>query len=156
MKFGMRARTAGTLFWLLLFSVYSVAAVGVIVLYGIDDEYNELSKVSLTTVEASEETRNLAAAQMAAVYRARSGAPFTSLPAGATVQIVWPDGSSEYLVVVNPATSGGLRPIPGTQRSADGRKSEADADEDTDAAGTQALERVQADRPAPQTKHRRQ
>ena len=118
MKPGMRPRGASALFWFLLFTAYSVTAVGVVVLDAGNDDYGALSKVSSTTVQATEEMRNLGAAQMAAVYRARSGTPFTSLAPGSTLRIVWPDGSSEYVVVSNPASSGGVRPIPGTQREA--------------------------------------
>lgn len=118
MKLGTKPRGASALFWFLLFTAYSVAAVGVVVLDAGNDDYGALSKVSATTVQAPEEMRNLGAAQMAALYRARSGTPFTSLPPGSTVRIVWPDGSSEYVVVANPASSGGVRPIPGTQREA--------------------------------------
>lgn len=120
MKLAMKRRRIGALFWVLLFAAYSVAAVGVTVLDAVDGRYEDLSQVSLVTVHAGEDARNLGAAQMAAVYRARSGAPFTSLPAGSTVRIVWPDGSSEYVVVMDPAASGGAVPIPGTQRTVDG------------------------------------
>lgn len=119
MKCDMRKRRIAALFWILLFAVYSVAAIGVTVLDASEDRYSELSRVSLVTVHASEEQRSLGAAQMAAVYRAQSGAPFASMPPGTTVQIVWPDGSSEYVVVTNPATSDGTAPIPGTRRRAD-------------------------------------
>ena len=119
MKWDMRKRRLAALFWILLFAVYSVAAIGVTVLDASEDRYAELSRVSLVTVQASEAQRSLGAAQMAAVYRAQSGAPFATLPPGTTVQIVWPDGSSEYLVVTNPAASEGAAPIPGTGRKAD-------------------------------------
>lgn len=119
MKWNMRTRRLAALFWILLFVVYSVAAIGVTVLDASEDRYVDLSRVSLVTVHATEEQRSLGAAQMAAVYRAQSGAPFASLPPGTTVQIVWPDGSSEYVVVTNPAASDGTTPIPGTRRSAD-------------------------------------
>lgn len=118
MKWDMRKRRLAALFWILLFAVYSVAAIGVTVLDASEDRYAELSRVSLVTVQASEAQRSLGAAQMAAVYRAQSGAPFATLPPGTTVQIVWPDGSSEYLVVTNPAASDGTAPIPGTGRKA--------------------------------------
>jgi len=34
--------------------------------------------------------------------------------------VVWPDGSSEYVVIVDPSASGGVEPIPGSARGADG------------------------------------
>lgn len=119
MKWDMRKRRLAALFWILLFAVYSVAAIGVTVLDASEDRYAGLSRVALVTMQASEEQRSLGAAQMAAVYRAQSGTPFATLPPGTTVQIVWPDGSSEYLVVTNPAASDGAAPIPGARREAD-------------------------------------
>lgn len=107
-------------FWILLFAAYAVAAVGLTVLDASGGRYAQLSQVSLVTVQASDDTRALGAAQMAAVYRAESGAPFASLPPGATVRIVWPDGSSEYVVVTNPAASDGTATIPGTRQTRDG------------------------------------
>jgi len=118
MKWDMRKRRLAALFWILLFAVYSVAAIGVTVLDASEDRYVGLSRVALVTMQASEEQRSLGAAQMAAVYRAQSGTPFATLPPGTTVQIVWPDGSSEYLVVTNPAASDGAAPIPGTHHRA--------------------------------------
>ena len=112
MKLDMRKRRLAALFWILLFAVYSVAAIGVTVLDASEDRYAELSRVSLVTVRASEEQRRLGAAQMVAVYRAQSGAPFATLPPGTTVQIVWPDGSSEYVVVTDPAAADGITPGP--------------------------------------------
>lgn len=112
-------------FWILLFAAYGVAAVGLTVLDASEERYGQLSRVSLVTVAASEGERKLGAAQMAAVYRAQSGAPFASLPPGATVQIVWPDGSSEYVVVTNPAASDGAASIPGTRQTRDGQAIEA-------------------------------
>ena len=119
MKWDMRKRRLAALFWILLFAAYSVAAIGVTVLDASEDRYAGLSRVSLVTMHASEEQRSLGAAQMAAVYRAQSGAPFATLAPGTTVQIVWPDGSSEYLMVTNPAASDGAAPILGTRREAD-------------------------------------
>ena len=118
MKFEMTRRRFAGLFWLLLFAVYSVAAIGLTVLDAGDEAYADLSKVAPVTVHASEDMRNLGAAQMAAAYRAQSGAPFASLAPGTTLRVVWPDGSSEYVVVTNPAASDGIVPIPGTQRDA--------------------------------------
>jgi hypothetical protein len=118
MKFEMTRRRFAGLFWLLLFAVYSVAAIGLTVLDAGDEAYADLSKVAPVTVHASEDMRNLGAAQMAAAYRAQSGAPFASLAPGTTLRVVWPDGSSEYVVVTNPAASDGIVPIPGTLRDA--------------------------------------
>lgn len=139
MKFDMMRRRSAGLFWLLLFAAYSVAALGVTVLDAGDEAYADLSQVAPVTVHASEEMRHLGAAQMAAMYRAQSGAPFSSLPPGTTLRVVWPDGSSEYVVVTNPAASDGIQPIPGTRRDA--------ADRPVD-AGPAASAPVDAARPA--------
>lgn len=117
MKFRWWSPRVSALFWLALFSAYAVAAVGVVVLDASSDEQAGLSQVSMVTVHASEEMRTLGAAQMAAIYRARSGTPFTSLPPGSTVRVMWPDGSSEYVAIVNPAARDGVRTLPGTQRA---------------------------------------
>ena len=125
MGFEVTRRRYAVLFWLLLFAAYSVAAIGVTVLDAGDKAYADLSQVEPVTVHASEDRRNLGAAQMAAMYRAQSGAPFASLTPGTTLRVVWPDGSSEYVVVTNPAASDGIQPIPGTQRDAADRPLDA-------------------------------
>src|SRR5690606_41530430 len=80
----------------------------------------ERSQVARTSAQSPQDRRSLSAAQLAAVYRARSGSPFASLPPGSTLKVVWPDGSSEYVVIVDPSASGGVEPIPGSARGADG------------------------------------
>jgi len=112
--------TAKIGFWALLLSAYSVGAAGVMIDVFADD-YRDLSRVAVTSVDSKSELRSLSAAQIAAVYRAQSGAPFSSLPPGSTFKVVWPDGSSEYVMVVSPSSSGGVRPIPGTQVPASGK-----------------------------------
>lgn len=102
-------------FWVLLFATYSVAAAGVVIDV-LGDEYRQLSQVAVTTVHSSDEMRMSGAAQVAAVYRASSGAPFSTLPPGSTFKVVWPDGSSEYVMVVSPASSSGVQAIPGSQQ----------------------------------------
>ena len=115
-------RTAKIGFWALLLSAYSVGAAGVMIdVFGAD--YRELGQVAVTSVSSKPERRSLSAAQIAAVYRAQSGAPFSSLPPGSTFKVVWPDGSSEYVMVVSPSSSAGVQPIPGTQVPAKGKKS---------------------------------
>lgn len=114
-------RTAKIGFWALLLSAYSVGAAGVMIdVFGAD--YRELGQVALTSVDSRTERRSLSAAQIAAVYRAQSGAPFSSLPPGSTFKVVWPDGSSEYVMVVSPSSSSGVQPIPGTQVPAKSKK----------------------------------
>lgn len=110
-------RRVRRMLWAGVFTAYSVTAAGVMI-DAIGDNYRELSQVAATTIESPDETRGLGAAQIAAVYRAQSGAPFATLPPGSTFKVVWPDGSSEYVMVVSQASSTGIRPIPGTQRPA--------------------------------------
>jgi len=119
-------------FWVLLFATYSVGAAGVMIDV-LADEYRHLSNVAVTTVRSSEELRMSGAAQVAAVYRASSGAPFSTLPPGSTFKVVWPDGSSEYVMVVSPNSSSGVHPIGGTQSAAKAL-SEAASDAAADAS----------------------
>lgn len=104
-------------FWVLLFVAYSVAAAGVMI-DALNDDYRALSQVAVTTVDSPTEIRMSGASQIAAVYRAQSGAPFSSLPPGSTFKVVWPDGSSEYVTVVSQASGTGVQPIPGTRQVA--------------------------------------
>lgn len=104
-------------FWALLFATYSVTAAGVMIDV-LGDEYRHLSQVAVTTVKSSQDMRMSGAAQVAAMYRASSGAPFSTLPPGSTFKVVWPDGSSEYVMVVSPSSSAGVHPIPGSQQAA--------------------------------------
>lgn len=113
-------------FWVLLFATYSVAAAGVVIDV-LGDEYRQLSQVAVTTVHSSDEMRMSGASQVAAVYRASSGAPFSTLPPGSTFKVVWPDGSSEYVMVVSPASSSGVQAIPGSQQSASAKPSDVAA-----------------------------
>ena len=107
-------------FWALLFGAYSVTAAGVMVHALVGDERGELSQVTVTTVDSSAEARIGGAAQLAAVYRAQSGAPFSTLPPGSTFQVIWPDGSSEYVTVVSQSAAAGVRLLPDTQMRAAG------------------------------------
>ncbi|UHQ24034.1 hypothetical protein LVB77_04795 [Lysobacter sp. 5GHs7-4] len=110
---------AKLLFWVLLFAAYSVGAAGVVIDV-LADDYSELSQVAVTTVHSPEQTRRASSAQIAAMYRAQSGTPFSSLPPGSTFKVVWPDGSSEYVMIVSPASSLGAQPIQGTQSRVQG------------------------------------
>lgn len=105
-------------FWALLFGTYSVTAAAVMIHALVGAEHGELSQVTVTTVESSPEARIGGAAQLAAVYRAQSGAPFSTLPPGSTFQVIWPDGSSEYVTVVSRSSPAGVRLLPGTQLGA--------------------------------------
>lgn len=138
MKHGFRARGAWSrklafAFWALLVVAYAAMAASVVI-DALDEDYRGLSQVSATTVESPQDRRNLSAAQLAAVYRARSGAPFAALPPGSTLKVVWPDGSSEYVVIVDPASSTGVEPIPGSQRTTEGAMLDAPVVEVVDRA----------------------
>jgi hypothetical protein len=105
-------------FWVVLFVAYSAGAVGLVMIDTYDDRYRSLSKVQLTSVKADADVRRAGASQVAAVYRAQSGMPFASLPAGSTVQVVWPDGSTETMVIMDPTSSLGVEPVRNTQITA--------------------------------------
>lgn len=100
-------------FWLLLFVAYAAFAAGVVI-ETVSPKYRGLTHISVVSAQAPQEVRMKGASQAAAVYRATSGAPFSSLPSGTTFRIVWPDGSSEDIVVGSPAASIGARPRMGT------------------------------------------
>lgn len=105
-------------FWVALFVAYSAGAVGLVMIDTYDDRYRTLSKVQLTSVKAQADVRRAGASQVAAVYRAQSGMPFATLPAGSTFQVVWPDGSTETMVIVDPTSSLGAEPVKNTQVTA--------------------------------------
>ncbi len=105
-------------FWVLLFVAYSAAAVGIVMVDTAETRFKNLSQVRLTTVASAEDTRRTGAAEVAAVYRAQSGMPFSTLPAGSTFQIVWPDGSTETLKIVDPTSTTGTAPVAGSQQDA--------------------------------------
>jgi len=105
-------------FWVALFVAYSAGAVGLVMIDTYDDRYRSLSKVQLTSVKADAEVRRAGASQVAAVYRAQSGMPFASLPTGSTFQVVWPDGSTETMVIVDPTLSLGVEPVKHSQVTA--------------------------------------
>ncbi len=101
-------------FWILLFVGYAAFAAGVVI-DTVKPQYRNLTQISVVSMHAPLETRMKGASQAAAVYRAASGAPFSSLPPGSTFKIVWPDGSSETIVVGNPVSSAGARPLEARQ-----------------------------------------
>ena len=106
---------AKSCFWVLLFVAYAALAAGVVV-ETVNPEYRGLTQISVVSVSSPDEMRRKGASQAAAVYRATSGVPFSSLPPGSTFKIVWPDGSSETIVVGSPLSSVSARTIKGTQQ----------------------------------------
>jgi len=105
-------------FWVVLFVAYSAAAVGIVMIDTAEDRYRQLSQVRLTSVHSDEQVRRVGAAQVAALYRAQSGLPFSALPSGSTFQIVWPDGSTETVTIVDPTSSTGNALLQGSQQAA--------------------------------------
>ena len=117
MKKEVVVRRIKLLFWTFLLTAYSVVAAGVVIdVFG--EDYRGMSAVTATSVHSPLEKRTAGATQVAAAYRADSGAPFSTLPTGSSFKVIWPDGSSEYVTVVSVSSSDGVRPIPGTQRPA--------------------------------------
>ena len=104
--------------WVALFGGYSVTAVGVMVHALAGKEHDSLSQVAVTSVDSAAEARIGGAAQLAAVYRAQSGTPFSALPPGSTFKVIWPDGSSEYVTVVSQSSVAGVQLLPDTQMRA--------------------------------------
>lgn len=100
--------------WLLVFVTYAAAA-ATVVIHAMDAPYRQLARLP-AGVQASPEERAIGAAQMVALYRARSGAPFSALPAGTTLEVTWPDGSRETLRIVDPSSPLGTVPVKGTQK----------------------------------------
>jgi len=105
-------------FWVVLFVAYSAAAVGIVMIDTAEDRYRQLSQVRLTSVKSDEQLRRVGAQQVAALYRAQSGLPFSTLPSGSTFQIVWPDGSTETVTIVDPTSSTGNALLQGSQQAA--------------------------------------
>lgn len=83
MNYRRLAHGAKFWFWVALFVAYSAAAVGIVMIDTADHRYQPLS-VKSTTVAADEQQRRHGASQVAAVYRASSAMPFSTLPAGST------------------------------------------------------------------------
>ncbi|WP_305805276.1 hypothetical protein [Stenotrophomonas sp. YIM B06876] len=100
--------------WVALFVAYSAGAVGLLLIDTYETRYRNLSQVKLTSVHTDADVRRAGASQVAAIYRAQSGVPFSTLPPGSSFQIVWPDGSSETVVVVDPTSALGTEPLQGT------------------------------------------
>lgn len=109
------AQKAKKWLWILMFVAYAALAAGVVI-ETTRPEFRGLTQISVVSVDSPDEVRSKGASQVAAVYRATSGVPFSSLPPGSTFKIVWPDGSSETIVVGSPLSSVAARPLGGTQQ----------------------------------------
>lgn len=118
MKQRQFVRAARFWVWIVLLLAYSAGAVGVFMVDTYEARYRNLSQVKLTSVESDADQRRAGASQAAAVFRAQSGMPFSTLPAGSSLQIVWPDGSAETVMILDPSSPLGSEPLVGSQVSA--------------------------------------
>lgn len=116
MKYKRTRPGANLLVWVLVVVAYAAAA-ATIVIETRDPEYRDLTRVGHMTIHAPDDARRLGAAQVAALYRARSGTPFSTLAPGSTIRVVWPDGSSETVRITDPSSPLGAEPMPGTQQA---------------------------------------
>jgi hypothetical protein len=120
MKYKHTRPGANLLVWGLVVVAYAAAA-ATIVIETRDPEYRDLTRVGHMTIHAPDDARRLGASQVAALYRARSGTPFSTLAPGSTIRVVWADGSSELVRITDPSSPLGVRTVPGTQREPAGR-----------------------------------
>lgn len=98
----------------LLFAGVALAG-SIVTLDGRKAPYNGLSNVQGTDITADEMIRIAGMTQAVATYRLTHGV--TTLPAGSTIRMVWPDGSAEKGSVITPMSGVGTVPMPGTQCS---------------------------------------
>lgn len=115
------AQRIGSWFWVLLFVAYAAFAADVLI-NTLNPEYRGFSQIEGTSAQASGQTRIHAASQAAALYRLNSGMPFSSLQAGTSFKVIWPDGSSETIVVGDPAARAGARLVEGSQKPGTGNE----------------------------------
>lgn len=118
MKYKRTRPGANLLVWGLVVVAYAAAA-ATIVIETRDPGFRDLSRIGHMTIHAPDDVRRLGASQVAALYRARSGTPFSTLSPGSTIKVIWPDGSSEVVRVVDPSSPMGTMPVPGTQQAPD-------------------------------------
>lgn len=118
MKYKHARPGANLLVWGLVVVAYAAAAATIIVETRAPG-FRDLSRVGHMTIHAPDDARRLGAAQVAALYRARSGTPFSTLSPGSTIRIVWSDGSSEVVRVTDPSSPLGATPVLGTQQAPD-------------------------------------
>lgn len=114
MKYKHARPGVNLLVWGLVVVAYAAAAT-TLVIETRKAEYRDLSRVGHMTIHLPDEARRLGAAQVAAIYRASSGTPFSTLAPGSTIRVVWPDGSAETVRITDPASPLGVEPVQGTQ-----------------------------------------
>lgn len=115
MKYKHTRPGLNVLVWALVVVAYAAAA-ATLVIETRDPEYRDLTRVGHMTIHAPDDARRLGASQVAALYRARSGTPFSTLAPGSTIKVVWPDGSSETVRITDPSSPLGVEPVRGSQR----------------------------------------
>ena len=118
MKYKRVRPGANLLVWGLVVVAYAAAA-ATIVIETRDPAFRDLSRVGHMTIHAPDDARRLGAAQVAALYRARSGTPFSTLAPGSTIRVIWPNGSSEVVRITDPSSPLGATPVPGSQQAPD-------------------------------------
>ncbi|MBA3929975.1 hypothetical protein J2X02_002703 [Pseudoxanthomonas japonensis] len=116
MKYKRTRPGANLLVWGLVVVAYAAAA-ATIIIDTRDPAFRDLARVGHMTIHAPDDVRRLGATQIAALYRARSGTPFSTLAPGSTIRVVWADGSSEMVKVTDPSSPLGAAPVPGTQQA---------------------------------------
>lgn len=117
MKYKHTRPGVNLLVWGLVVVAYAAAAT-TLVIETRKPEYRGLTRIGHMTIHMPDEARRLGAAQVAAIYRARSGTPFSTLAPGSTIKVVWPDGSAETVRVTDPSSPLGVDPVKGTQIAA--------------------------------------
>ncbi|MBD9478933.1 hypothetical protein [Pseudoxanthomonas sp. PXM02] len=118
MKYKRTRPGVNLMVWGLVVVAYAAAA-ATIVIETRDPSFRDLSRIGHMTIHAPEDVRRLGATQVAALYRARSGTPFSTLSPGSTIKVIWPDGSSEVVRITDPASPLGATPVRGTQQAPD-------------------------------------
>ena len=116
MKYKRTRPGINLLVWGLVVVAYAAAA-ATIVIETRDPGFRDLSRVGHMTIHAPDDARRLGAAQVAALYRARSGTPFSTLAPGSTIKVVWADGSAETVRITDPGSPLGIELVPGTQQA---------------------------------------
>lgn len=104
--------------WVLLACLIAggVVAAGVSI-DGRTEPYRSLSNVNGTSINSDALIRSVGLTQAAATYRLSHGP--SSLPAGSTFQMTWPNGSRESGAITSTTSSLGAVPVPNTQCSSD-------------------------------------
>lgn len=104
----MRAKSRSRKLMLVAAVICGAAIAGGVSIDGRTAPYSGLSNVSGTSSRSDWEIRNVGLTQAAATYRLQHGS--SSLPAGSTFTMTWPDSSSEGAAIVSTTSSLGAVP----------------------------------------------